>query len=68
MKQSASPAIIAVAVVALVGVIAILGYKFLGPKSKPSFAPNKAYEDHLKGGAYPQMERPNGPTSGSPSH
>jgi hypothetical protein len=68
MKQNASPAIIGVVIVALVALLAFIGYKTLGPKSKPSFAPNQAYEDHLKGGKYPQPEKPSGATQGSPSH
>jgi len=72
MKKDAGPALIGVAVVIIVAVIALLGYKFFGPKGKPvdNRDTNPAYQAYLKGNKqYPQQQRPNGSpgSGGSPN-
>ncbi len=65
MKKELSPAVIVAAVVAAVGVAALIGFKTLGPASKPPPPKNAAYEEYRKTGHMPEMKNPN--AGGAPS-
>ena len=66
MKQKISPALIAVAIVVVIGIVALVGYKTLGPQSSgkdpyagrnmvPGQAPGQSYQQHGPGGGRPPM-------------
>jgi hypothetical protein len=65
MKQNVSPAVVAVAIIAALGIAVVLGFKTLGPASKPPPPKNAAYEEYRKTGHMPEMQKPG--AGGAPS-
>jgi hypothetical protein len=67
MKKETNPTMIGVAVVIGLVIVALLGYKFLGPKAKPpdTRESNAAYQQYQKTKQAPMPERPTGGSPGS---
>ena len=69
MKQSISPAVMAIAIIVVVAVVAFIGYQFLGPGSKvdPNAMKSKYMSDpQVSGSRLTSKDRPAGASSMPP--